>query len=158
MALDARNVLMACVTNQIALFAVLIGMGKQHIWRMRQVVTYTIVTKSLSVALVTILLFCLTDAAVLSRPTEAGVRIWRCTNNHRRLHQQISAPAHYRYGVTQVAADTDGFTFVPCWIDGDVPVIMAAETTQRIRMVLVIWIGAPIQVHLGKICIEVNFL
>ena len=77
MALGTQNILVACVANLVALLPVLIGVGKQHIWRVRQVVAYSIVTKSLPVALETILLFGLTDAPVLDRPTEAGVRGWR---------------------------------------------------------------------------------
>jgi len=77
MAAAAKNILMAGVTNLVALFAVFIGVRKQHIRWMRQVVTYTVVAKSLSVALVTILFFGLADALMLNRPTEAGMRGWR---------------------------------------------------------------------------------
>ena len=60
--------------------------------------------------------------------------------------------------MAQVTANTDNLAFIPTRIKRDVLIVMAAETTQRIGMVFVVGIGAPIQIHVWEIGIGINFL
>jgi len=126
----AGYILMTDVTNLIPLLTKFVSMREQHVWGMRKIVAYAIVTKSNAVTLQTFSLLRLSDRLMIDGPTEARMGSWRRTDNNWRFDQNVFTFAHNRDGVAQVAAGRNCGHFL-AWITyTDVFIIMAAKTAQ----------------------------
>lgn len=151
MTATAQNILMAGVANLVALLAVFVGVGKEHVFGMVKVMAHAVVTKSLSVALVTGFLFTFGDRPVFNCPAKISVRIRNSAHNYRCVNQCVTATPHNGYGVAQVAFNADGFNFIPCLIHINMLAVVTAEAPQRRAVAGIVGVGLPVQVHIGKI-------
>lgn len=83
MALGAVDVLVTGVAYLIPLLAILFSVRVEHIRGMRQVVTYAVIAKSLTMALITLLLLSLRNVLVGNRPAEISMSIRYGSDNDR---------------------------------------------------------------------------
>ena len=130
--------------------------GKSHVGGVLQVVAGAVVAEGLAVALVALVFIGSRDGLVCDRPAKIGVGGGHIANDDRGFHHGFGAAADDRHGVAQVALHTDGLGFA-VRVGGDVFAIVAAEAAQGGGVLLVVWIGFPIQVHIreGRVAVDV---
>ena len=100
MALRAVNILVAGITNLVPLFTEFIGVGIENIGWVRQVVTYAIIAKTLSMALITIQFFSIGDIAMFHGPAKFSMGWGSRPNDDGSINEQIVASANDGNGMT----------------------------------------------------------